>query len=222
MADLACPSCGAPVPVRSAALPYVTCGYCHTLIRREGEALTAIGKAAVLPFDVSPLQLGTGGSFAGVRFTVVGRVRWGWADGSWNEWLLECSDGTPRWLGEAMGSFMLTREQPDLLDQPVLRAFADGGAIALGAIVDVGGTPYAASDIKEAQCLGSEGDLSRPTPAGATQWSVDFRAPSGGALSVQRDSDGASAWLGSHVELADLGPTNLRALDGWSIPVLAA
>lgn len=218
MADLPCPSCGAPVPVRSAALPYVTCPYCQTLIRRDGEAVTAIGKSAVLPFDVSPIQLGTTGSFDQVRFTVVGRVRWGWSDGSWNEWLLDCSDGTVRWLGEAMGSFMLTQEHPELLDRPELRGFAQGAALGPGVTLAIGSEEFAASDIKTAQCLGSEGDLPRPTPVGASLLNVDFRGTAGGVLSLQRDDEGASAWLGSALDLAQLNPRNLRALDGWTIP----
>lgn len=218
MADLACPSCGAPVPVRSAALPYVTCPYCQTLIRRHGDGLEAVGKSAVLPFDVSPIQLGTTGSYAGSRFSVVGRVRWGWSDGSWNEWLLDCSDGTVRWLGEAMGSFMLTEEWPDLLARPELAGFAAGGSVARGLTLTLGGEEFEASDIKTAECLGSEGDLPRPTPAGAQLLSVDFRGTGGGVLSLQRDGDGASAWRGHALDLALLKPKNLRQLDGWTIP----
>ena len=206
------------MPVRSAALPYVTCSYCQTLIRREGEALTAIGKSAVLPFDVSPIQLGTRGSFGAVRFSVAGRVRWGWSDGSWNEWLLDCSDGKPRWLAEAMGSFMLTEERPELLERAELAAFANGGDVARGTGLIVEGQEFAASDIKSAMCLGSEGDLPRPTPVGAPLLCVDFRSTSGGALSLQRDAEGPSAWLGKALDLAELAPANLRALEGWTIP----
>ncbi|WP_088311453.1 DUF4178 domain-containing protein [Novosphingobium sp. B 225] len=218
MAELPCPSCGAPVPVRSAALPYVTCAYCQTLIRRHGEGLEAIGKSAVLPFDVSPIQLGTTGSFGPVRFSVAGRVRWGWNDGSWNEWLLDCSDGHQRWLAEAMGSYMLTQEHPELLRRSELAPFAAGGSVARGTSLTLDAEEFEASDIKTARCLGSEGDLPRPTPAGAEMLSIDFRGTNGGAISLQRDSDGASAWIGAALELSQLSPKNLRQLDGWSIP----
>lgn len=219
MSELSCPSCGAPVPVRSPALPYVTCPYCQTLIRREGEALSAIGKSAVLPFDVSPIQLGTAGSFGPVRFSVAGRVRWGWADGSWNEWLLDCSDGQPRWLGEAMGSFMLTEEHPELLERAELHGFAEGAALARGTRLTLGDEEFEASDIKTAQCLGSEGELPRPTPAASELVSIDLRGSRGGVISLQRDGAGPSAWLGTALDLAALRPTGLRQLDGWTIPV---
>ena len=67
-AELSCPSCGAPVPLVSAAVPYAVCSHCQTLILREGDDLKAIGKSAVLPFDVSPIQIGTRGTADGQRF----------------------------------------------------------------------------------------------------------------------------------------------------------
>ena len=204
--------------MRSPALPYVTCSYCQTLIRREGDGLAAIGKVAVLPFDVSPLQLGTTGSWRGTGFTLVGRVRWGWQDGSWNEWLAEGADGKHRWIGEAMGSYMITEERPDLLDLPPLRAFAAGEPLARGTPVAIGESHFSASDIKEAACLGSEGDLPLATPVGTTITSIDFRSPDGAALSVQRDAEGTQAWLGEYLELDQLAPAHLRAIDGWAIP----
>jgi len=95
VSDNLCPQCGAPVPVRGGGLPYAVCAYCQTVIARDGMA--EIGTAASLPEDVSPIQLGTGGVVDGARFSVVGRVRWGWADGAWNEWLLQTSDGQALW-----------------------------------------------------------------------------------------------------------------------------
>jgi hypothetical protein len=213
-----CPSCGAEVPLRSAAMPYAVCAYCQSVVMREGDHLREIGKAAVLPFDVSPIQLGTSGEADGCMFQVAGRVRWGWSDGSWNEWLLTCSDGQHRWLGEAMGQFQLLTEQPGAMDDPLLQSFAAGNAIAPGDQATIGDVAYAAADIKQASCLGGEGDLPFPTPADWTMVSVDFKAKAGQSLSVQRDAQGTSAYAGRYVELAELKPKNLRLVEGWTLP----
>ena len=218
MPALNCPSCGAEVPLRLAAMPYAVCAYCQSVVLREGDGLKEIGKAAVLPFDVSPIQLGTSGEADGTMFHVVGRVRWGWSDGSWNEWLLDCSDGQHRWLGEAMGQFQLLSERPGAMDDALLRGFAAGNAIAPGDQAVVGEVGYAAADIKQAQCLGGEGDLPFPTPADWAMVSVDFKSKAGGSLSVQRDAQGTSAYEGRYVELAGLKPKNLRAIEGWALP----
>jgi hypothetical protein len=223
MAQVLCPSCGAPVARRLAAMPYAVCSYCHSIMvfGGAGEAGT-VGAAAHLPADMSPIQLGTGGVADGARFMAVGRVRWGWADGAWNEWLLALADGSYLWLGEAMGQFQLLEEREDVAHHPDLAAFAQGAAIARGAELQVDGRRFVAIDIKQVACLGGEGDLPFPCPANWTMTSIDYREPKGGALSVQRDARGVSVYAGTYVDLADLSPTHLRRLDGWALPAALA
>ncbi|WP_343609996.1 DUF4178 domain-containing protein [Novosphingobium sp.] len=219
MSELLCPQCGAPVPLRSAAMPYAVCGHCQSVIRREGDTATRIGEAASLPFDVSPIELGMRGTAPdGAPFTVAGRVRWGWGDGAWNEWLLALPNGGYAWLGEAMGQFQYLTERANLLDHPLLREFAQGGALPLGATIDLDGRIFTAADVKRATCLGSEGDLPFATPIGLAIDSIDFREPSGAALSVQRDPDGVSAYAGAYIDLSVLKPKGLRRIEGWTLP----
>jgi DNA-directed RNA polymerase subunit RPC12/RpoP len=218
MPALVCPSCGADVPLRDAAMPYAVCAYCQSLIMRAGESARAVGKSAVIPFDVSPIRIGTSIEDGGVSCDVIGRVRWGWSQGSWNEWLLRGADGGTRWLGEATGMFMPLVEHPAALDDPVARAFAEGGPIAPHATVTVEGKPFTASDVKQARCLGGEGELPFPAAPDWTMTSVDFRAADGSALCLQRDGQGTTAWIGRYCELSELRPRGLRVVEGWTIP----
>lgn len=206
------------MPVRGPSLPYGTCPYCQTLILREGLRVEDIGKVAVLPYDVSPIQLGTMLVADGRGMTVVGRVRWAWSGGSWNEWLAIAETGAQFWLAEAAGMFMLTAEWPQLLDQPKVRDFARGEVIAPGDVVEVEGRKLFAIDIKQVECLGSEGDLPIPTAIGTRMTSVDFRSASGEVLSLQRDERGTTAWFGDSWDLLSLKPGNLRELEGWTMP----
>ena len=67
-----------------------------------------MGLMAQLPPDMTPFQIGTTGQWQGTGFSVVGRVRVSWADGSWNEWCLLFGDGRTGWLGEAQGLLMIS------------------------------------------------------------------------------------------------------------------
>jgi hypothetical protein len=216
--EISCPSCGAAVALRQAAMPYVVCPRCRSLLLRGDDELKAVGTAAVLPFDVSPIVIGTRGTADGHAFEVVGRVRWGWVDGAWNEWLLALSDGSTRWLGEAMGTFMLLAEPPQACDVSALRAFARGAALVPGTVVTVDGQDFVVADVKAATCLGAEGQLPFAAPAHWTMTSVDFRNADGAALSVQRDDRETSAYLGRYVDLTDLAPNGLRRFDDWAMP----
>ena len=73
-----CPSCGAALTLRSAAQVYSTCSYCQSLVLHSALGVEDLGKVAVLPFDMSPIRLGTRLRVEQDRFHVVGRVRWGW------------------------------------------------------------------------------------------------------------------------------------------------
>lgn len=222
MLSVNCPNCGAAVTFRSAALPSRICDYCQTILVRSGDGVEAVGKAASLPFDVSPIQIGTRGRFDDEGFEVIGRVRWGWTDGSWNEWLLLFDGGSNAWLGEAMGQYMLLRERP-LADirTPIPLSVADGG-VPIGTEIQVDGGILTAADARPATCIAAEGELPFTAPAGWSIYSVDFRSPSGRAASLQREEGGASFYDGRYVTLAELAPQNLRDLEGWPKPAFAA
>jgi Domain of unknown function (DUF4178) len=219
MAALACPQCGNELSFASPALPVKVCGSCRSLILRKDQDLERVGEAAVLPFDVSPVQIMTTGRWNGMGFTVLGRIRWGWAEGSWNEWAVVFDDGSQGWLGEAMGDFMLLREQPvDLWGDGSLAKLVAGERPKIGDRVDLSGVTYSVTDIKQATVLASEGDL--PFKA-STDWSIesiDFRSTGSACASFQRDEDGSSFYTGDALGLSDLQLKNLRAIDGWTVP----
>jgi Domain of unknown function (DUF4178) len=219
MVNVPCPSCGADVPFRSAALPVRVCDYCQSAVMRIDGGFKDMGKIAILPFDVSPLQIGTAGKVDTLSFDVVGRVRWGWTDGSWNEWLLLMADGTTRWLGEAMGQFMLLAEC-DVTSLPpnVVKKLRVGGNFGVGQEAQVNGTTYIVSDVKDATCIGSEGELPFTAPQGWSVFSVDFRSATGACASFQRDRNETSFYEGRYVDLFELNPANLRTIEGWDMP----
>lgn len=223
MLKVACPNCGAEVTFRSAALPSRVCDYCQTILVRSGDGVEAVGKAAALPFDVSPIRMGMRGRVDERGFEVIGRVRWGWTDGSWNEWLLLFDDGTDAWLGEAMGQFMLLRERPlDQISDGKIHALAAGEDVPVGTEVFVDDAKLIVSDAREATCIAAEGELPFRAPAGWTIFSVDLRSPSGRCASLQRDGDTASFYDGRYVTLAEIRPQGLRAIEGWPMPAYAA
>ena len=78
-----CPGCGAPVDFFSAQSTHAICGYCRSMVVREGEVLKRIGKMAELFDDHSPLQLQTSGTWNGLDFTLVGRLQYKYGEGTW-------------------------------------------------------------------------------------------------------------------------------------------
>jgi len=221
--DANCPNCGAAVRFRSVDLPVKVCDYCRSSLTRSGDVLQAMGKIAEVPEDVSPLQIGVRGMDNGVGFELIGRVRWRWADGGWNEWLALFDDGSTAWIGEAMGRYMLTRQvdQGETLTT-VARQLRDDMDITLGAESTIDWVKYVVTDVKEASCVGGDGELPFSTPSGLTMKSVDLMAPDGQCASIQKERGEVLVYAGRYVTLRDLQATGLRAFDGWPMPRFTA
>ncbi|MDZ7282160.1 DUF4178 domain-containing protein [Sphingomonas sanguinis] len=218
----ACPQCGAPVAFRS-ALPSRVCDYCRSLLVRDGEALRRVGQVAAVPDDVSPLQLGARGRFDGHRFELVGRVRWRWTDGAWNEWYAAVDTGGFWWLGEAMGRYMLLAAAGDDAKlASVWRKIAAGGTPSIGEQAEIAGADYRVTDVRHVECVASEGELPTPLPSGGQALSIDLTGSGGRCACIQRDGAEISLYTGRYVTLADIAATGLRRFDGWPMPDYAA
>ena len=220
MLDIDCPNCGGPVPFRSAALPVRVCDHCRSLVLRSAHTAETVGQVAELPFDVSPLQVGTTGEWEGMAFEIVGRMRWSWTDGAWNEWMLSLSDGTTRWLGDAMGQFMMMVEKPlkGSLAEMVQR-LVNGNPVRIGETGRIDGAVYQLIDQRTVTYVSCEGELPFTVPSSWEMRNVDFRSDKGHFASFQKDGDDNRLYVGRYVDLAELKPANLRALPGWEMPV---
>ena len=218
-----CPNCGAALAFRSADLVAKVCDHCRSTIVRRGEVLENAGKAAEVPEDVSPLRLGVRGRDGDRRFDVVGRVRWRWADGAWNEWCCAWEGGGYAWLGEASGRWMLLAEvEASAWDGGVVAAMRGGRPVTPGDTAMLGGLEYAVNDVQDVECVGAEGELPYPVPIGTKGVSIDLARPDGRAASLQTENGELNAYAGRYVTLADLHVKGLRAFDGWPTPRYAA
>ena len=80
------------------------------MIVRHDVNVETIGQMAVLPPDLSPLQIGAKGEVDGQPFTLIGRVRVAYDEGSWNEWCALFPEDKHGWVAEAQGFFMVSFE----------------------------------------------------------------------------------------------------------------
>ncbi|MES2058135.1 MAG: DUF4178 domain-containing protein [Pseudomonadota bacterium] len=223
MLDATCPSCGAAIHFQTADLPAKVCDYCRSLVMRNGDQLEAIGTVAEVPEDVSPLRIGTRGSDGGMGFELIGRVRWRWSDGGWNEWLALFDDGSSAWLSEAMGRYMLLRAvEHGATRTEAVKRLREGQKVSLGTKAIIDGIEYRVTDIKDVTCVASEGELPFRAPAGLKIVSVDLMAGDGHCASLQKEDGDVSVYAGRYVSLAELRATGLRAFDGWPMPQYAA
>ncbi len=201
----ACPNCGAPVEFASAASVSAVCSFCRSTLVRDGEALRRIGVSAELFDDHSPLQLGVRGTRQGVAFTLVGRLQYGYAAGTWNEWHALFDNGRSCWLSEDNGAYVIAFDAPLPPDAPAIatlragqRTLADGRAWDVASVVST-------------RLIAAEGELPAPPRLDGEFTVIDLRNSAGEVATLDGSDPQRVGWsVGRSVALSELALQGLK------------
>ena len=205
-----CPSCGAELGFQSNLSVYAVCKYCHSMIVRHDVNVESIGTMANLPEDMSPIQIGMEGSYKANRFFIIGRMKIGWEDGSWNEWFIASTDGRRGWLAEAQGFYAISFEDENALPSSETQSIPK-----LGYYFELNHKNFKVVDIKKATCIGSEGELPFSAPQGRKTTSIDLVGSSGEFGSIEVEGDKWRIHTGNYVDWDELHCQNIRNLENW-------
>jgi hypothetical protein len=186
------------------------CPFCQSLVVRHDLNVETMGKVAQLPPDLSQLQIGARGEYNGQSFTIIGRIRVVYEEGSWNEWFARFGNEVSGWVAEAQGVFMVS------LESPAPTGFADRSRLTIGSSIELEHRPYRVIDRKEVQCAAAEGELNFVATPGRTAFSVDLVSTGGRFASVEYAETGTSLFIGRYATFDELKFSNLRSVPGWS------
>ncbi|HET7231847.1 MAG TPA: DUF4178 domain-containing protein [Longimicrobium sp.] len=198
-----CPSCGAPVEWVSAASVQTTCRYCTSVLVRTDVDLRAVGVKSTVPPTVSPIKLGTKGTFAGRRFTVVGRIVYAYERGRWNEWHLAYDDGGTGWLSDAQAEYAVTEQVP----APTLPSAQEARP---GMTVDVNGERFTVSTLTTASYAGTEGELPFEKWDAAVMHFADLRGEGGRFGTIDHSESPPLLFTGKWASFDELNLSELR------------
>jgi predicted RNA-binding Zn-ribbon protein involved in translation (DUF1610 family) len=236
MKKVNCPSCGGEVRFHSNVSVYAVCPYCSSMIVRRDVDVEAIGKMATLPEDMSPLMIGSQGVYQGIRFHLIGRMKIGWKDGTWNEWYMTMENGTNGWVAEAQGFYAVnfeykqaliaeTEKAVKALGKPLLIDTSDNTPMylpeskvnkkALGSYIFLDRQKFKVVDLKETVCRGSEGELPYAAPTGRRTLSVDLLGHKGEFAAIEIDHVTTRIYVGRYVDWPDLHWQQVRSLENW-------
>ena len=204
-----CPSCGATLNFTSSIAISAVCPFCQSLVIRRDLNVETLGTLAQLPPDLSPLQVGTTGEFQGTGFRLAGRLRWHWSGGSWTEWFAECGTGGHAWIAETQGFFTFSRAVAKIELPPL-------NSVKVGEDPGIGDKRWIAIDLKDAVCVGGEGELPELIKPDKPRRSVDLQGRHGEFASLEAGPDGTEMYEGRYARFAEMNFANLRPVPGWT------
>jgi DNA-directed RNA polymerase subunit RPC12/RpoP len=160
MAQMNCSSCGAPLEIENQFVRSVTCKFCgSTYIVSGSETLNPAGKTVSLADYPSRLKVGMQGQIRGRRFHVLGRARYAYDDGFWEEWQITWDDGAPPdWLEEDEGYWTVYRRERVKGDIPPFEQ------IRVGSTVMINNKRVFVSEKRTGRLVGSDGQFAAVLP----------------------------------------------------------
>ena len=204
----ACPNCGAPVEFRSAAAPFAVCSFCRSTVVRAGDQLRKIGESAEVFDDHTPLQLGAAGKFQGAAFTLVGRLQYRYADGTWNEWhaLFESGPELQKsgWLSDDNGRYVIA------FDAPLRTAVPPPENVRPGSPLTINDESWSVASVVAAKLIAAQGELPRRPNLEKGFVVADLRSARGEVGTLDYTEPARPVWsVGRSVSLSDLAMTGL-------------
>lgn len=164
MKTFTCNSCGAPLEVENQFIRTVTCRFCGANYMISGDDnLDPTGKSATLANYPSRLSVGATGTIRGRGFTVLGRIRYGYDEGFWEEWQITWDDGAPPdWLEEDEGYWTLYKRERV---RGAIPAYDD---VPVGGTIPVNNKQVFVTEKRKAKVIGSEGQFASVFPLSGT------------------------------------------------------
>ena len=196
--QVACPSCGAGHDIYNPGVVTIVCEYCGTAVYWDEEKVKDAGKQSILPEGFSRLYRGATGRLFKKRFVVLGRVRYSFGKGFWDEWSMEFNDGTLGWLSEDNHEFALEKEG----SAKNIPAFS---SLHPGYQLSVRNMEFIVEEVGHAECLGVEGDLPIVVQSGEKYAFADASTQDGQyTLGIEYDEDPPTVFLGRWLKYSAL------------------
>lgn len=171
-----CPTCGAELTSLFRGPEMVVCAHCRAVVVLTSGVPSAHGQLGPLLARPTPFSLGMTLPEGGRAYTLVGRARYAYDGGEWDEWTLRAEDGAEARLADDEGDLVWFASL-EILAPTTLPATRPGGAAQVGALT------VRVAERGRASLVGAEGALTRALdPSGFAY--IDGHAD-GGLVSVR-------------------------------------
>lgn len=196
-AHYSCPACGAPMEVENRFSKLVICQYCGQTAAVTSVGLDPTGKVPLLADFPSILSVGATGTLQGNPFRVLGRLRYKYDEGFWDEWFVVVQDTRKLWLQEDEGTFVAFEKETLTAEIPQF------STIKVGSSIQVNDRKVFVVEKNEAVIGGGEGELHFRVVPGERVDYVDGNS-SGKMVSIEFTPDEIHLSVGQAIQVEEI------------------
>jgi DNA-directed RNA polymerase subunit RPC12/RpoP len=173
-----CPQCGYSLPIYFNYTKIIECPSCKSTIFLGDEVAKVIGEASVLSPEPSLIKLHETFEYEKRRFLPIGKIRYRYDRGFWEEWLLKRDDNQAFWLSIDEGDFALEKEE-----KKNFLGSIDIETLKVGKFID----DFLVSEMGFGECVGFEGELLEPIKIGQKHGYIHLSADAGKLITIEYD-----------------------------------
>ena len=170
-----CPQCGDRLDIYFKYSKLIKCASCGSSIFLGDEAAKLIGKSSVLAEEPSLLQLHKPFKYKSKHYIPIGKIRYSYGRGFWEEWFLKDESNKEYWLSIDEGDFVLQEKIKLSLPFKSSKDLNIGKRYGKHVVTEKG----------EGRCVGFEGELPQEIHLDETHHYVHLSEGMGKLLTVE-------------------------------------
>ena len=189
-----CPQCGDALSIYVKYSKLVKCASCSSSVFLNDDSVKLIGVASVLSPEPSLIELHKPFSFKFNTFMPLGKIRYSYGRGFWEEWFLKDKTNKEFWLSIDEGDFVLQEK----VKLPL--AFNNPNVVKIGKKYGA----YVATEIGKGECVGFDGELPQNIKLGETHGYIHLSADGGNLVTVEFVGDKMETFKGKWIDPLDI------------------
>lgn len=198
MSTLNCPNCAAELEKRLQYTKFMVCPYCQSRLFLEDDAVRHAGEMSAMTEVPSILKLGGDFTYRGWNFIPVGRVRYDYGRGFWDEWWVMDNEGKGKWISVDEGDIAI-EESVEFEDE--VPSF-DG--LSIGDAVKLGGKDFIVTEKNACVSKGAEGELPFEIIQDESYNFIDLSGAGKRIVTLEYFKDGVDCYEGVWVDPFDV------------------
>jgi hypothetical protein len=198
ISTLQCPQCGDSLPLYFKHIKLVQCSSCKSTIFLENEATRLAGDSSVLAPEISIISLNTPFSYEKKRYLPLGKIRYSYGRGFWEEWWLKDSKGKEYWLSIDEGDLVLEQAVKLSYAYNIFDTLKIADVLKDGIVTEIG----------TAKCEGFDGALPKIIEIGASYEYAHLSGKNASLVTLEKGLDEIKAYEGKWIspfDIKDLG-----------------
>lgn len=191
-----CPQCGNTLALYFKHTKLIQCNSCKSNIFLENDAARLAGDSSVLKEEPSILSLNEPFIFKQKSYLPLGKIRYSYGRGFWEEWWTKDKQNNEFWLSIDEGDLVLEQKIESQYDHGLLETLHVGTIIM---------DEWVVTEIGTATCEGFEGSLPKKVLKGNQYRYVHLSGKDAALQTLEFGEDGVEVYLGRWISPFDIG-----------------